>query len=358
MLPIPAATMDIYCIDPTQDERWEQFLRAHPDASLFHSSAWLKALHATYGYRPLLLTTSAPNQPITAGIPFCSIQSWITGSRLVSVPFSDHCQPLVDRQEANRGIWEVFPQLLEREHCNYIELRSVTRDVSWLRQTGFAQCATFIHHQLDLRRPLSVLFDRLHKSCVQRKIRRAEREGLVYSEGTSDELLNQFYSLQALTRRRHGMPAQPLSWFRNLRDFLGDTLKVRLALRDGRPIASILTVRYKDTLVYKYGCSECTSHKFGPMPFLFWETIQRAKSDGAVQFDLGRSDSDQEGLIAFKEHMGAAASTLTYYRYPAKTANSSRLGAFMRRPLVSAWSARLPSILLRVASKLLYRHMA
>lgn len=350
--------MDIHCIDPIQDERWEQFLQAHPHASLFHSSAWLNALHATYGYQPLLFTTSPPSQPIKNGIPFCRIQSWITGPRLVSLPFSDHCQPLFDPQEASRTISEFLPSLLEREHCNYVELRSINSDVSRLRQTGFAQSATFIHHALDLRRPLPSLFGRLHKSCFQRKIIRAEKEGLTYSEGNNDELLQQFYSLQIVTRRRHGVPPQPMAWFHNLRDFLDDTLKIRVASKNGRAIASIVTVRYKDTLVYKYGCSEIAFHKLGPMPFLFWQTIQRAKAEGAAQFDLGRSDTSQAGLIAFKDHMGAIATPLMYHRYPAISAKRSSFSALMKHPHISAMSAHLPAILLRAASNILYRHMA
>jgi len=353
-----AATMDIHFIDPTRDERWEQFLQAHPDASLFHSSAWLKALYTTYGFQPLLLTTAGPSEPITNGTPFCRIHSWMTGSRLVSVPFSDHCQPLSDPQEAVGATSEFLSRLLEWEHCNHVELRPIGADVSWLRQTGFAQSATFIHHTLDLRPPLSVLLDRMHKSCFQRKIRRAERECLTYAEGSSDELLQQFYSLQIVTRRRHGVPPPPMTWFRNLRHFLGDTFKIGVASRNGRPIASIVTVRYKGTLVYKYGGSDIAFHQFGSMPFLFWETIQRAKTAGAAQLDLGRSDVCQAGLIAFKDHMGATATPIKYYRYPESAANRSRLGAFMQRPEISAVSARLPSILFRAASNILYRHMA
>ena len=274
------------------------------------------------------------------------------------MPFSDHCQPLLDAQQIGASVSEFLPKLLERERCNYVELRLINPEVSWLREAGFAQSGTFVHHTLDLRPPLSVLFDRLHKSCFQRKVRRAEREGLTYSEGLGDELLHQFYSLQILTRRRHGVPPQPLAWFRNLRDFLGDTLKIRVASRDGRPIASIITVRYKSTLVYKYGCSESAAHKFGPMPFLFWHTIQRAKAEGVTQFDLGRSDTHQAGLIAFKDHMGATATPLSYHRYPAIAAKPSGFTAFMQRPEISAVSAHLPAILLRAASNILYRHMA
>jgi hypothetical protein len=54
------------------------------------------------------------------------------------------------------------------------------------------------------------------------------------------------------------------------------------------------------------------------MPLLFWETIQSAKAAGMRELDLGRSDLENEGLLQFKGHLGAACSTITYYRYPAR----------------------------------------
>jgi CelD/BcsL family acetyltransferase involved in cellulose biosynthesis len=350
--------MDIQCIDPTEDERWKQFLQTHPGASVFHTPAWLNALRATYGYQPVVVTTSAPNQPITNGIPLCRIQSWITGSRIVSLPFSDHCQPLFDCAEFGAGLARSLPKLLEHEHCDYVELRPLTSELEWLIQDGFAQSASFVHHTLDLKPSASVLFSRLHKSCFQRKIRRAEKEDLAYEEGTADALLHQFYSLLVSTRRRHGVPPQPLAWFRNLRTFFGKALKIAVASKDRKPVASIITLRYKDTLVYKYGCSDAVFHRFGAMPFLFWETIQRGKAEGATEFDLGRSDTRQTGLVAFKEHLNATAAPLNYYRFPARAARRSAFMELMWRPEISAVSTHLPTVLLKAASKLFYRHLA
>ena len=60
------------------------------------------------------------------------------------------------------------------------------------------------------------------------------------------------------------------------------------------------------------------------MPFLFWRVIQDARAQGFVELDLGRSDLDQPGLAAFKDHLGATRSTLTYYRYPARPRDAAR----------------------------------
>ena len=70
-------------------------------------------------------------------------------------------------------------------------------------------------------------------------------------------------------------------------------------------------------MVYKYGCSDQRFHKWGPMQFLMWHAIQEAKEKGLVEFDLGRSDWDNEGLLTFKDRWDGTRSTLTYLRYSA-----------------------------------------
>src|SRR5262249_25321288 len=147
-----------------------------------------------------------------------------------------------------------------------------------------------------------------HKDSTQRKIRRAEREGLTYEDGRSAPLLNAFFGLLLVTRRRHQLPPQPKQWFQNLIDCFGESLKIRVASKDGRPIAAILTLRHKNTLLYKYGgsCVECNN--MGGMHLLLWKSIQEAKQYGLRKFDLGRSDYENTGLITFKDRWGGTRS--------------------------------------------------
>lgn len=349
--------MELYRVDPIQDDRWAQFLQTHPGASVFHTPAWSSALRNTYGYEPTVFTTSAPSQRIRDGLLFCRVKSWLTGSRLVSVPFADHSRPLFSTSEDERRLAAFLSRVFQKEHCDYVEVRLPAAEALETTQTGFAQSATFQHHTLDLRPPLADLFKNLHKSCFQRRIRRAEKEGLTYAEGVSDLLLRQFYTLLISTRRRHGMPPQPLSWFKNLRDCFGQAIAIGVASKNRRPIASMLTLHYKTTVVYKYGCSDAAFHRFGAVPFLFWHTIQNAKTKGATEFDLGRSDLDDRGLIAFKNHLGAAAATLSYYRYPAVAASPEVLSRLIQFQKMSAVFGHLPNPLLRAAGSFIYRHL-
>jgi hypothetical protein len=347
--------MTVYSIDPLQDRRWEELLETHASASIFHTPGWLEALRRTYGYEPVLFTTSSSTKPLANGIVFCRINSYLTGSRMVSVPFADHCRPLVSSADELACLLTYLQDARRQEKYKYIELRVLGSNVQDMEaSTGLTNSASFAYHGLDLEPDLETLFRGLHPSCVQRKIRRAEREGLAYNEGTSDEILEHFYLLLVLTRRRHGLPPQPLAWFRNLRDCLGGALNVRVASRDGQPIASILTLRFKNTIVYKYGCSDVQFHKLGAMPFLFWKTILEGKALGLHYLDLGRSSLEDQGLITFKEHLGASSSSLNYYRYPAQFAAAGILGRMVHTPKVCSY---LPNSLLIAAGNFLYRHV-
>ncbi len=342
-------------LNPLADPRWGEFLERHPQTSVFHTSGWLEALRRTYDYEPFVVTTAAPGEELKNGIVFCRVKSWLTGNRVVSLPFADHCQPLVESPESLATLIAALREEQARAKWKYIELRPLTSNGHLEDGMSFGKSAKFHFHMLDLRPDLDSLYRGLHKSCVRRKIQRAEQENLAYEEGRSDSILASFYHLLLLTRRRHQLPPQPLGWFRNLLDCLGDRARIHMVSKDRQPIASILTLFHKQTLVYKYGCSDSRFHSLGGMPLLFWKAIQEGKRLGAREFDLGRSDTDNPGVAAFKGHLGATCSTLTYFSYPPRVPSSPASGWKMK--IVTSAFGWLPDTLLITAGSLLYRHV-
>lgn len=343
----------VFEINPLQDPRWDKLVEKHPHGGIFHSSKWLRSLQDVYGYEPLAVTTSSPDSSeLLDGLVFCQVRSWLTGSRLVSLPFSDHCEPLAESAEQLTSLLEYIRQSAVSQKLKYAEIRPATSQLPEV--SPFSAGESFHFHRLNLAHSSDELFRSFHKDCIQRKVRRAEREGLTYAAGSSEVLLDDFYRLLLLTRRRHQLPPQPLAWFRSLITNLGDVLKIRVASKDGQPVASILTLSYKKSVIYKYGCSDARFNNLGGTPFLFWKTIQEAKEQGREELDLGRSDNDNPGLIAFKEHWGAERSMLVYWRHPQPVA--ARLGGWKTRLAHKIVSA-VPDSTLVVAGKLLYRHI-
>ena len=343
----------IHTLDPLTDERWPKFVQQNPRSSVFHSRTWLSALKRAYQYEPIAFTTSAPSEELKNAIVFCAVRSWLTGRRLVSLPFSDHCDPLVEDPEELRALVSFLERVRKDEGWKYVEIRPA--DFRMPTDGAFREAGTYYLHRLSLSPDLDHLLSSFHKDSVQRKIRRAEREGLDYQAGRSDRLLQQLYELLTLTRQRHGVPPQPLEWFRILADCMGDNLCVRIASKDGRPVAAILTLRHGQTVVYKYGGSDARMNHLGGMALLFWKTIQEARQAGAEEFDLGRSDCDNPGLIAFKEHWAAQRSTLTYWRCQA--AGQTARGETWKMQFAKEIFARLPQAVLTRVGRLVYRHM-
>lgn len=344
--------MTVYTFDPMRDTRWAEFINRHDSASVFHSLPWLEAIRRTYGYKPVVYTTAPPSSPLSNGIVLCQVYSWLTGNRMVSVPFSDHCEPLLDTQSAAAEILEELKKSVDAGKWQYVELRPICKLPA---ANGAADCPPFYLHMLALSPSLDNLFLGFHKDCVQRKVRRAEREGLEYQSGNSQHLLDAFYRLMVQTRRKHQLPPQPIQWFRNLAECMGDRLSVRVAFKDGKEIASILTLQHRNVLVYKYGASDPALQNLGGTPLLFWRTIAEAKAAGLSCLDLGRSDEDNAGLIAFKDRLGAKSSILSYQRWSRR-----RLAAAAKRrrhQFVKRLFSVMPYAILRMAGRILYRHV-
>jgi hypothetical protein len=275
----------------------------------------------------------------------------MTGNRLVSLPFSDHCDPLVD----DVGTLDALSGHAERYRADarwkYVELRPETSELSL--PAPFNRADTYALHCLDLRPGVENLWRGFHRDSIQRRIEKAQRERLEYEEGRSDELLRKLYHLLGLTRRRHRVPLQPLSWFKNLIAAMGDALCIRTVSKSDEPVASVLTLTHGTTVVYKYGGSDARHNPLGGMPFLFWKVIENAKRHGLERLDMGRTDLDNNGLMVFKERFGARRSPLTYWRSPAPTPRG-----FGSRPLAMTRRLydRLPSPVRRVTASVFYRH--
>jgi hypothetical protein len=347
----------LYQIDPLTDQRWPELVSRSSRASIFHSVPWLRALRQTYGYQPIAFTWAAPGGKLDGAALFCEVNSWLTGRRLVSLPFSDHCSLLFDETSQSKEILTILRKRLSTDRFRYIEVRPT--DSADMPSSDWVVSSTYTFHRLDLRPDLDVLFRNFHQSSIQRKILRADRERLTYREGSDEDLLDAFYRLLVITRKRHCVPPQPRVWFRNLIENFGGALKIRTAFKGQRAVAGMLTIRHKNALFYKYGGSDARFHNLGGMHLLYWRAIQDAKRDGLSILDFGRSDTNQPGLITFKSRWGATCSTLRYFRFASQgnAVHSFDPASGMKRVAIKHLCSLAPAFLLPTCGRLLYKHI-
>ena len=346
----------VHRVNPLSDPRWDTLAALHPKASAFHQRSWLEALQRTYGYEPIVFTTSSPGAELKNGILFCHINSWLTGHRLVSLPFSDHCEPLCDSIEEMETLIHQSQDFVKSRRWRYLELRPMDEQFGEIASTmGLAHAGRYFLHIIDLRPTVDEIFRGFNKDSVQRRVTRADRAGLVEKSGNSSDLLRDFYDLLVITRSRHHLPPPPYSWYQNLADCEGKSLEIRVAYQDQKPIAAILTLRFRTTTYFKYGCSDARFNKFGATPWLLWKAIAAAKSQGALAFDMGRTQDKNEGLLAFKNNWAPGNRPLNYWRGPA--GSSSEITEGWKLGLAKRVFSHLPHGLLVMSGKLMYRHI-
>ena len=271
----------------------------------------------------------------------------------MSLPFSDHCEPLLSDTNELPDFVAWLCRDSDLRALKYFELRLLPRHE--IPDRLLVPSHSYCFHTLDLKRPLEVIFGRMHKDSIQRRIRRASREQLYCEVGRSRDLVHDFYRLLIMTRDRHHVPPQPLAWFRNLIECMGEKVQISVARKSNVSIAAMLTLRHGAKVVYKYGCSDAQYHHLGGMPFLFWKLIEASKRSGATEIDFGRAELDHQGLITFKDRFGTSRKQLTYFRYPQA---EKRAGMW-------SWSAQtlgrvlavLPTYVMPSIGRVMYRHI-
>jgi CelD/BcsL family acetyltransferase involved in cellulose biosynthesis len=346
--------MDIQAINPLKDPRWTELINRHPKASVFHTVEWLNALRSTYGYEPIVFTSSASDTWLANGLVSCDVRSWLTGHRLVSLPFSDYCEPLFDSAEELLLLVRYLQAASDKQKWSYIELRPVNGAFGEIaRSEQFQSSGKYFLHRLDLGEETGSLFRNFDKDSVQRRIRHAERAGLTEEAGRSETLVRHFYDLLVTTRRRHHLPPQPYLWFQNLVNSFAQNLEIRVAYKANVPVAAILTLQFRDTVYYKYGCSDVRFNNLGATPLLLWRAIERAKSLDACKFDFGRTEIDNSGLLAFKDKWAPRSNPVVYLRFPHDGSNSD--GRKMK--VVKQVFAHMPEKLLTATGTFIYRHI-
>jgi CelD/BcsL family acetyltransferase involved in cellulose biosynthesis len=179
---------------------------------------------------------------------------------------------------------------------------------------------------------------------------------LKYEEGRSDDQLRKFFRLSVITRRRKSLPPPPFAWFQNVVGRLGERAKIRIATtKSGELAGAVLSLRYKDSMVFKYGASDARFHHLGTMAILLWQAIEEAKNTGARQFDFGRSEIENTGLIHFKNHFGAKPSVLVHKVFP-HTSWAAGADGWGLKYAKKAFSI-MPEKALILAGQLIYPHI-
>jgi len=340
-------------IDPRIEGEWDHAVAEYPHATIFHTSAWANVLCDTYGHAPHYFSLSQGEKRV-ALVPMMEVKSAFTGCRGVCLPFSDFCGPLISGESSlATSILDRLSGLARERAWKYFEVRAAL-------PSGVAVPArdSFHGHRLSLTKSPDDLFKGF-ASSVRRAIRKAERSALSVEVTSESGAIPRFYRLHNQTRRRHGIPPQPLSFFQNIHAHvikrgLGFLVIAHL---DARPIAAGVFFHFGRQALFKFGASDDRYQEYRANNLVMWEGIKHAAQLGAETLHLGRTDLGHAGLRRFKLSLGAEEEMLHYFRFDATNARWMNKSPQKPSSLPGAVFRSLPLTVNRLAGTVLYPHL-
>ena len=334
------------------------FVKQHAKEPLYYSQDWLDLITNLYGYKSILLTTTDALGRITGLLPICSIQSLITGRRLVSLPFSDCCPLLAEDEESANALIDQAIHLAQEQKAKYMELRTGSDDIL-ARRLDLAEGNLYVRWLIPLNTDPDCIWSILRKP-VQHQVKKAQKQGVQLHIAQHREDMLQYYRLHLLTRcKKHGMPAQPRSYFLALWDNFAESGAMQLLLAEykGVVIAGMILLASGSIMRYAYGASDEHFLSLAPNNLLLWNAIKLGCIQGYETFDLGRTAIDNQGLMEFKRRWGAIQESLPYYYYPAMAGLASTSeSSWKYRMLTGSWK-KLPVPVAELLGGYLYKHL-
>ncbi len=338
--------------DPLDRADWDDLVSRFPQCSFFHTSAWLRVLKQTYNFRPMAITSESQSGP-TAVVVLMEVDSWITGKRGVSLPFTDTCPLLYHNQEDLAFAVDAALQTARDRGWKSIEYRS---PIAGGQDTP--PSVEYYTHTLALHGgPESLL--KTFSDSNRRAIRKGQRSNLDVEQATDLNSMRVFYSLLCLTRKRHGIPPQPWRFFQSIQEHILSQGKgaIYLARSGSRAIAGAVFCFHEKKVLYKFGASDTRFQENRPNNLIMWRVIQASCEEGRDSLDFGRTSLDNSGLRRFKQSWGSREQTVPYQRF---NANNNTLIPI--NDATTGWHIRLfnhlPIPLARLAGQLVYKHVA
>jgi CelD/BcsL family acetyltransferase involved in cellulose biosynthesis len=334
-------------VDPLSDPRWAELVEWAPRASVFHHPLWLSLLSECYRYPIVAVCLQEPGGRLVAGLPIATVRSRLTGTRLVSVPFSDVCPPIVDSDAQERALLAAVDA--ERTRCALpLEVHAEVPSLP-----GGATSESFYRHLIPLEGGRDDVLRRVAQP-KRRAASKADKLGVEVHRRTDEGALDSFFRLHVLTRHKHGLPTQPRSFFRGLtRLFDSDLGFVLLAEWEETPIGASVFLKHRETLTYKYGASDPKHLEKRPNDLLMLEALALGCEYGCTTLDLGRTEDYNDGLRRFKRQLGAEEQVLTYTAAPPREhADSVRSVSSLQQRVIR----RLPPAFGRALGAAVYHH--
>ncbi len=287
--------------DSAERARIDVFLAAQPEAQPFHRPAWSLGVERGCGQRTHYLVAEHGNS-VRGVLPLTEIRSRLFGSGLVSAGFGVGGGILGDAPDI---LADAALELARRIGVPSLELRGGPVPLGWRLREG-----TYCGFERDL----PVGDEAILKSIPRKQraeVRRAQTLGLEVRIGRSEWDLEEHYRVYSESVRNLGTPVFPRALFQAMLDAWGEQADILTVSKDGRPVASVFSLYFKNTVYPYWGGGTADARTLRANEHMYHELMRHAAARGCTRFDFGRSKVGT-GPFAYKKNWGFEAKPLRY----------------------------------------------
>lgn len=284
--------------------RIDAYVAAHPEAELFHRPQWSLAVEQGCRQRSHYLLAENRAGVVTGCLPLTEVRSPLFGNALVSAGFGTGGGPLADDAAIADALVREGWALAQRLTCRSMELRGGAIPQGWSAQSGV---------YAGFSKPLPQGDEAILRAMKRRhrSIRRAREFDLEVRRGGSEADRAMHYAVYCEMVRNLGSPVFPRSLFSAMLDRFGADADILTVLKDGRPLASVLSFYFRGTAMPYWGGGTAASRTFSATELMYYQVMCDAARRGCTTFDFGRSKVGA-GSYSFKENWGFEPRPLVY----------------------------------------------
>jgi len=342
-------------LDRRDDSRLGAFLEGAEGTTVYHTPEWRDVIVKTYGYRPFY-AAYAEGGAIQALLPLMLVRSRLTGTRLVSLPFSNVCGPAGDKAFFG-ALVEKALEIYEEQGAQALEIRTQA-DLAVLEDDRFARSRCFVTSILDLDPDPERLFKGFKDNSIRSEVRQAMRKGVEVRMGENLDDLRCFYRLFVGNRLKHGVPPASFRFFENLWTGLPPEMRILfLATVGDRPAAAVLILAHKRKLAEAYLGADSDYLRYRVNQMVIWKGIEWGCLNGYEKWDFLRTPRDNKGLRFFKAKWGGVEVDLDYLYYPEVKGSAGTIEDSFKYRVMTSVLKRSPAFVGRALGRILYKHL-
>lgn len=291
----------IKLLEPSDRQRWDDYVTASAAGSFFHLAAWQQVIEKAFGHQTYYLFAEQDGE-IAGVLPLVHIHSLLFGNALISNAFCVYGGIIASNVEAFGALQDRARQLSLELGVDYLEMRNRRQS-----HPDWPHKELYVTFRKELDPDVEA-----NMNAIPRKQRAMVRAGIKAGlTSVVDDSVDRFYQAYSESVRNLGTPVFPKRYFQLLKQVFGESCEILTIEHQGKAVASVMNFYYQDEVLPYYGGGGDSARDLKANDFMYWEVMRRAVEKGCRIFDYGRSKVGT-GSYRFKKHWGFEPEPLFY----------------------------------------------